>query len=104
MENGMPIRLRIGEVAREHGLTIKALAARAGVAYNTAHALYTGRALRIDLDTLDRICAALQAEPGDLFVRQVAEEPAGQGQDGGGSYGTDSDRPAGAGDRPAAGP
>ncbi len=60
----MPVRVRVGELARQQGLTIKALAERAGVAYNTAHALYTGRATRIDLDTLDRMCAALQAEPG----------------------------------------
>lgn len=69
----MPVRLRIGEVARQQGLTIKALAERAGVAYNTAHALSTGRATRIDLDTLDRMCAALQVEPGDLFIRQAAQ-------------------------------
>ena len=72
----MPVSLRIGELARQQGLTIKALAERAGVAYNTAHALYTGRALRIDLDTLDRICAALGVEPGDVFVGHTAPAPA----------------------------
>ena len=65
----MPVTTRIGELARRQGLTIKALAERAGVAYNTAHGLYTGRATRIDLDTLDRFCTALAAEPGDLFIR-----------------------------------
>ena len=100
----MPIRMRIGELARHQSLTIKALAARAGVAYNTAHALYTGRATRIDLDTLDRICAALQVEPGDLFVRYVAQESAGHEHERGGSYGPDQDRAAGAGDRRPAGP
>ncbi len=68
----MPIRMRVGELARQQGLTIKALAERAGVAYNTAHALYTGRATRIDLDTLDRMCEALQVVPGDIFVRHSA--------------------------------
>ncbi len=100
----MPIRMRIGELARHDGLTIKALAARAGVAYNTAHALATGRATRIDLDTLDRICAALQVEPADLFVRYVAEDPAEREQERGGSYGADPDRAAGAGGRRPAGP
>ena len=66
----MPVTLRIGEIARSQGLTIKALAERAGVAYNTAHTLCTGRATRIDLDTLDRVCAALEVEPGDVLVRQ----------------------------------
>lgn len=77
----MPVTMRIGELARHQGLTIKALAARAGVAYNTAHALYTGRATRIDLDTLDHICTALQVEPGDLFIRHVAPESGGRGHE-----------------------
>lgn len=72
----MAVRLRVGEVARQQGLTIKALAAHAGVAYNTAHSIATGRATRIDLDTLDRICGALHVEPGELFVRFTTPEPA----------------------------
>src|SRR3712207_8799500 len=36
MEDAMPVSLRIGELAGQQGLTIKALAERAGVAYNTA--------------------------------------------------------------------
>ena len=81
----MPIGIRVGELAKQQGLTIKALAERAGVAYNTAHALYTGRATRIDLDTLDRICAALGAEPGDLLIRHVAGEMASHTSDNGDS-------------------
>ena len=95
----MPVRMRIGERAREQGLTIKALAERAGVAYNTAHALYTGRATRIDLDTLDRMCAALQVEPGDLFIRLVEADSARHEPNQGGDYGPDRDRAAGMGDR-----
>jgi putative transcriptional regulator len=60
---------RIGDVARERGLNILELAERAGVAYNTAHALYTGRATRVGFDVLNRICVALKAQPGDLLVR-----------------------------------
>ena len=66
----MPVQLRVGELMQHQGLTIKALAERAGVAYTTAHVLATGRALRIDLDTLDRICTALGVEPGEVFMRQ----------------------------------
>lgn len=76
----MPVRMRIGELVKEQGLTIKALAERAGVAYNTAHALATGRASRIDLDTLDRISTALQVAPGELFIRHPAQESTGQEQ------------------------
>ena len=60
---------RTAAIARGRGITtITALAAHTGLAYNTAHALYTGRTTRIDHDTLDRLCAALDAQPGDLFV------------------------------------
>ncbi|HEY0734101.1 MAG TPA: helix-turn-helix transcriptional regulator [Herpetosiphonaceae bacterium] len=88
----MPIKLQIGELARERGLTIKALAERAGVAYNTAHALYTSRATRIDLDTLDRMCDALQVKPGDIFVRYTVQEHSGYQPQPVEDYGSDLDR------------
>ncbi|HEY0602941.1 MAG TPA: helix-turn-helix transcriptional regulator [Herpetosiphonaceae bacterium] len=88
----MPIKLQIGELAREQGLTIKALAERAGVAYNTAHTLYTGRATRIDLDTLDRMCDALQVKPGDIFVRYTVQEHGSHQPQPAEDYGTDLDR------------
>lgn len=88
----MPIRMRIGELAREQGLTIKALAQRAGVAYNTAHALYTSRATRIDLDTLDRISAALRVMPGDIFVRYTLPDHNSYQPEQGEGYGADADR------------
>lgn len=99
----MPITMRIGELAKHQGLTIKALAARAGVAYNTAHALYTSRATRIDLDTLDRICAALRVEPGDVLIRRATQEPAGHGIQAGRSVETEPDWAAGASDRDSGG-
>lgn len=95
----MPVTMRVGELAKQQGFTIKALASRAGVAYNTAHALCTGRATRIDLDTLDRICTALQVEPRDIFVRHTGPESAGQEYSMGGNYGTDRDRATGTSDR-----
>jgi putative transcriptional regulator len=66
---------RVGEIARKRGITkITELAERAGLAYNTAHALFTGRTTRIDYETLDRLCQTLCAQPGDLFVH-VRSEP-----------------------------
>ncbi|HSH78337.1 MAG TPA: helix-turn-helix transcriptional regulator, partial [Herpetosiphonaceae bacterium] len=91
------------ELAKHQGLTIKALAARAGVAYNTAHSLYTSRATRIDLDTLDRICDALRVEPGDVLIRRATQEPAGHGIQASRSAGTESDWAAGASDRDSGG-
>ncbi len=68
------ITLQIGKVAEAKGLNIKTLAERAGIAYNTAHGLYTGRATRIDLETLDRICEALDVVPGDLLTRMPQQQ------------------------------
>lgn len=95
----MSIKLQIGELARQRGLTIKALAERAGVAYNTAHTLATGRATRIDLDTLDRMCRALQVEPGVIFVRDGAHDAPMQAHSNEPDRTTERDRAAGVNDR-----
>ncbi len=100
----MPVRLRIGELARQQNLTIKALAERSGVAYNTAHSLYTGRATRIDLDTLERICAALGVTPGEVFSWSVALERTGHEQTSGEDQRADSARATGTNDQKAAEP
>ena len=92
----MAVKMRIGELAKQQGLTIKAVAERAGVAYNTAHALCTDRAMRIDLDTLDRICAALRVEPGELFIRHAAVGPVSGRRDHGDSQEGDGElKPSG---------
>jgi len=70
----MMIVNRIGEVTRQKGMSVKDLADRAKVAYGTAHGLYTGASKRIDIGILDRICAALEVQPGDVLVR-VEEGP-----------------------------
>lgn len=58
---------RISRVMGEQRVTMAELARRTGLAYSTVHDLYHGRARRIELDTLDRLCRALNAEPNDLF-------------------------------------
>ncbi len=99
----MPVSLRIGELARQQNLTIKALAERASVAYNTAHALYTGRATRIDLDTLDRICAALQVAPGDIFIQHAPPDRSRHAPEQGMGHPRDLDQATDASDRSTAG-
>jgi DNA-binding Xre family transcriptional regulator len=71
----------IGAVARQQGLNARTLAERAGLAYNTAHGLFTGRSTRIDLETLNRLCTTLQVQPGHLLEwapDQPAADQAGQ--------------------------
>jgi putative transcriptional regulator len=66
----MRIELRVKEVAQLRGVqNITELKDRVGVAYDTAADLWHGRMQRIDRDTLARVCAALQCDPGDVLVR-----------------------------------
>lgn len=65
----MVIVNRIGEVAKERGMSVKQVSEKADIAYNTALNLFRGVATRIDLDVLDKVCEALDAQPGDLLVR-----------------------------------
>lgn len=69
----MMIVNRIGDLARQRDLNVQELARKAKVSYGTAHGLYTGASKRIDLDVLDKMCAALEVQPGDLFVRVEAK-------------------------------
>lgn len=64
----MTIENRIGKLMRQKGLTPSELASQAGVAHNTALALYRGVSTRIDLPVLDRVCAVLGAQPGELLI------------------------------------
>ncbi len=69
------VNLRVRELANEKGITtIKELAARAGLAYDTAADLWHGRMQRIDRDVLARVCKALGVRPGDLLVLDDKEE------------------------------
>ena len=64
----MTIVNRIGDAARQQNMNIKAFSDKTGLAYNTAHDLYTGRVSRIGLDVLDKVCRVLKLQPGDLLV------------------------------------
>ena len=45
------------------------LAEMANVRPNTISAIYNEKVQRIDLDVLDRICKALNIQPGDILER-----------------------------------
>ena len=50
-------------------MTQKELAEMSGVRPATIHMIYHEKAKRIDLDVLDRICTALDIQPGELLER-----------------------------------
>jgi putative transcriptional regulator len=58
--------------------TIAELARRSGLARSTLTPLWYGRVKRIDTDTLEALCKALNCQPGDLLVYVPDEEDKGK--------------------------
>jgi putative transcriptional regulator len=63
------VRLRLKELLAERGKTSYWLAKEAGVRYATIWTMINGNVARLHLDALDRICMALECQPGDLLVQ-----------------------------------
>ncbi len=64
----MTIENRTGDLMRQRGIKPQDLAKLTGISHNTALAMYRGVTTRIDLPVLDKVCAALNVEPGQLLV------------------------------------
>ena len=62
------------EMARRR-MNIEKLSKASGLARSTISMLYNDKAKRIDFDTMDKLCKALDTTPGKLFVWM--EEPLG---------------------------
>ena len=67
------IRLRISEVAKEKGISMRKLAKEAGIAYNTLRLIYRDPHRDISLYTLDSIARVLGVPPGSL-IESVSRE------------------------------
>ncbi|ACV64367.1 transcriptional regulator, XRE family [Desulfofarcimen acetoxidans DSM 771] len=63
----MPIKSNLSRILGERRIKMSELAKDAGIAKNTALALYHERAKGITFDVLEKICLALNCQPGDLF-------------------------------------
>jgi len=71
----MPIQWRLATVMADRRVrTIAELARRSGLARSTLTPLWYGRVKRIDTDTLEALCKALDCQPGDLLVYVPDEE------------------------------
>ena len=69
------VELKIREVAEGKGISNPfALSQATGLAYATCHNIWNGQPGMIGLDTLDRLCEALDCEPGDLLVRTTSRK------------------------------
>jgi DNA-binding Xre family transcriptional regulator len=70
----MKLKIRIREVAISRGIkTAYQLQKRAGLQPSTAARLYKNDVTQITLDTLGKLCEALDCHAGDLFVRPSAK-------------------------------
>lgn len=63
----MAIKVNLSRILGERRIKITELADTAGIAKNTVMALYHERAKGVTWDVLEKICAALNCQPGDLL-------------------------------------
>ncbi len=61
------INIRVSELMGRHRLTKKALSEITGIRPNTVSALWHGTIKRLEMDHLNKLCSALNCQPGDLF-------------------------------------
>lgn len=63
----MPIKSNLSRILGERRIKITEFAEQAGVSINTVMALYHERAKGVTFDVLEKICVALECEPGDIL-------------------------------------
>jgi putative transcriptional regulator len=63
------IQLRLSELLKKKGRTLYWLSKQSRVRYATISNLSRGDVGRLNIEALDRICEALDCQPGDLLVR-----------------------------------
>ena len=67
----MAVTWRVDELAEKKGWNARRLAEAASVDIKTARNILTGRATRVDLETIGRLADALGVEPGQLWHRST---------------------------------
>lgn len=68
------VELRVREVAEAKGINNPlTLSQVSGLAYATCHKIWNDPPVMIGLDTIDRLCEALECEPGDLLARTASK-------------------------------
>jgi DNA-binding Xre family transcriptional regulator len=62
------LKMNIQALLDQKGWSISKLAEDTGLNYKTIHSIVRNKYSRIGLDTLEKICKALNVDAGDLFV------------------------------------
>lgn len=72
----MAIKFKLDRVMFEKGnIKIPTLQKMSSVNKNTLYGLYKGEITRVDISVIDRVCAALDCQPGDLLQYIPGESP-----------------------------
>lgn len=69
----MPIRVRLGVMLAERNVKSKDLAEFVGITEANLSLLKQGKVKGVRFETLERICAFLDCQPGDLLRYEEAE-------------------------------
>ncbi len=62
---------RLHDILTERGMSRREMARRSGLNVNTVCKLANDDNRMVDLTTLDKLCAVLQVEPGEVLVRHA---------------------------------
>jgi putative transcriptional regulator len=62
------MQIKIEQLLKTHERTFYWLAKETGISHTTLWRLKKGKALGINFDTLEKLCAALECQPGDLLA------------------------------------
>jgi len=63
----LKLKLRVGDLMKERGITEGEMWKRSGVARNSVRALMRGQVTRLDVKSLERIADVLGVRPVELF-------------------------------------
>lgn len=63
------IQIRLKEILEERKQSLYSFSQQTGIRYATVWALSHGEVKRIPVDILDRICKALECQPGEILIR-----------------------------------
>lgn len=65
------IEIRVDQLLADHGRTFYWLAKETGISHTTLWRLKKGKALGINFETLEKMCEALNCDPGDVLALEL---------------------------------
>jgi putative transcriptional regulator len=67
---------RLSRLLGERRMSVRELQRRTGLSYVTVYNLYSGKSNRVDFETLNKICRALDVQTSDILEYQPDAEAA----------------------------